>query len=78
MGFSIELSFLCMYGTVDIWTFRLIESIGPEGRCFENKKKNSIKSSLFARTAQEASAGGRSPPQELQESLHSGIYLLVK
>ena len=20
----------------DIWTFRLIESIGPEGRCFEN------------------------------------------
>ena len=21
----------------NIWTFRLIESIGPEGRCFENK-----------------------------------------
>ena len=20
----------------DIWTFRLIESIGPEGQCFEN------------------------------------------
>ena len=22
----------------DIWTFRLIESIGPEGRCFENSQ----------------------------------------
>ena len=22
-----------------IWTFKLIESIGPEGRCFEKKKQ---------------------------------------
>ena len=26
----------------DIWTNRLIESIGPEGRCFENSGKNII------------------------------------
>ena len=23
----------------NMWTFRLIESIGPEGRCFENKEQ---------------------------------------
>ena len=34
----------------DIWTFRLIESIGPEGRCFENSgsdKSNSGAKKLF-------------------------------
>ena len=27
----------------DRWTFRLIESIGPEGRCFENIQRFSLK-----------------------------------
>ena len=33
----------------DIWTFRLIESIGPKGRCFENliKKLNLSKNGFF-------------------------------
>ena len=39
--------------------------------------QNSIISSFFARRAKKASAEGRSPPQELEKSPHSGLYLLV-
>ena len=30
----------------NIWTFRLIESISPEGRCFEKEEKNPVHQSL--------------------------------
>ena len=39
--------------------------------------QNSIISSFFARMAKKASAKGRSPPQELEVSPRSGLYLLV-
>ena len=39
--------------------------------------QNSIISSFFARRAKNASAEGRSPPQELEVSPRSGLYLLV-
>ena len=39
--------------------------------------QNSIISSFFAPRAKKASAEGRSPPQELEVSPHSGLYLLV-
>ena len=39
--------------------------------------QNSIISSFFARRAKKASAEGRSPPQELEVSPRSGLYLLV-
>ena len=38
---------------------------------------NSVKSSFFVRRAKKASSEGRSPPQELEVSPHSGLYLLV-
>ena len=38
---------------------------------------NSIESTYFSRRAKEASDEGRSPPQELEESLRSGLYLQV-
>ena len=40
--------------------------------------QNSIISSFFARRAKKASAEGRSPPQELEVSPRSGLYLLVQ
>ena len=39
--------------------------------------QNSIISSFFARRAKKASDEGRSPPQDLEVSPHSGLYLLV-
>ena len=39
--------------------------------------QNSIISSFFARRAKKASAEGQSPPQELEVSPRSGLYLLV-
>ena len=39
--------------------------------------QNSIIRSFFARRAKKASAEGRSPPQELEVSPRSGLYLLV-
>ena len=39
--------------------------------------QNSIISPFFARRAKKASAEGRSPPQELEVSPRSGLYLLV-
>ena len=39
--------------------------------------QNSIRSSFFARRAKKASAGGRSPPQELEVGPLSGPYILV-
>ena len=39
--------------------------------------QNSIISSFFARRTKKASAEGRSPPQELEVSPRSGLYLLV-
>ena len=39
--------------------------------------ENSIKSPFFYRRAKKASAVGRSPPQELEVSTRSGLYLLV-
>ena len=39
--------------------------------------KYSIKSSFLARRGKKASAKDRSTPQELEESLRSGLYLLV-
>ena len=38
----------------------------------------SVNSSFFARWAKKASAEGRSPPQELEGSPRSGLYLLVE
>ena len=40
-------------------------------------KKKCIKSSLFARRAKKALAGGQSLPQELEVSPSSGLYFLV-
>ena len=39
--------------------------------------QKSIKSCFFARRAKKALAGGRSPPQELEEGPRSGPYLLL-
>ena len=39
--------------------------------------QNSIISNFFARRAKKASAEGQSPPQELEVSPRSGLYLLV-
>ena len=39
--------------------------------------QNSIISFFFARRAKKTSAEGRSPPQELEVSPRSGLYLLV-
>ena len=39
--------------------------------------QNSIISSFFAQRAEKALAKGQSPPQELEVSPHSGLYLIV-
>ena len=47
-----------------------------KGKSEKYLKLKSI-SSFFARRAKKASAEGRSPPQELEVSPRSGLYLLV-
>ena len=54
-----------------------VTGVSTEHRKWPKISKNSIKSPLFARRAKKASAGGRSPPQELEVNLRSGLYLLV-
>ena len=60
--------FVCIY----FFFFKLLSvllkvtEVTTEHKKWPKVSKNSIKSSFFAQTAKKASAGGRSPPQELE------------
>ena len=54
-----------------------VTEVNTEHKKWPKISKNRIKSPFFARRAKKALAGGRIPPQELEVSRRSGLYLLV-
>ena len=54
-----------------------VTEVTTEHQKWPKVSQKSIKSPFFARRAKNASDGGRSPPQELEVSPRSGLYLLM-
>ena len=81
--FEIFWNYLDFFGFIFFWLLLLmlllkITKVTTGHKKLPKMGQNSIISSFFARRAKKASAEGRSPPQELEVSPRSGLYLLVQ
>ena len=73
------LIFFWFFGLFSKWLRLLLKiaEVTTEHQKWPKISTNSVKSSSFAQRAKKASAEGWSPPQKLEVSPHSGLYLLV-
>ena len=68
--------FFCFFSKLLRLLLKVTE-VTTEHQKWPKISENSIKSPTFAQRAKKAPALGRSPPQELEVSPRSGLYLLV-